>query len=153
MIGEKMEEKFPEVPARPGIKGVHLDAKKTSVQLQKVIEGEVIQKDGRTYLEFDPAVMQATVSADVCGWEAEIYIDAVQWGRRDDGSMTVKVHLAGCSNSWVGGLVTAAAIAGSSLVLQQATASPILPAARHYVPVLNAEDRNKLKDIPVWTKV
>lgn len=150
---KKISERFHKLPEKIGFNGIHLDLYDVSIQTQKVIEGHVVHEDERSYFEFDPGSVRATLPATFNAAHIDILVDALQWGRRDDGSMTFKIDVSTSSNWFVDQAVKVIVAAGSTLLFKQATSSPILPPESKSIPAFNSEMLHKIKDIPNWNKV
>ncbi|WP_420421839.1 hypothetical protein [Simkania sp.] len=150
---QKLRERFPKIPEKKGFKGVHVDLCDASILVGKVLEGEVVQEEDRTCLEFKSDAVKATVPATFNGAHLDFHIDILQWGRREDGSMTIKIDVSTGSSWFVDQAVKVIVVAFSTAKLGQATHTPILPPESKSIPIFNSRQLERTKDIIKWEKV
>lgn len=150
---QKIRERFPNTREQRSYKGIQVDLKEAFIRIGNVIEGEVVQKGDRTYLEFGAKVIRAMVPATFQKAHLNFYVDILQWGRREDGSMTVKIDVSTNSNWFVDKAVKAIVVGISTAALGQATHAPILPPEGKSIPILNLEKLELIKNFLFWEKI
>jgi hypothetical protein len=150
---QKIREQFPNTREQPSFKGIQVDLKEASIRIGNVVEGKVVQEGDRTYLEFGAEVMRATIPATFQGAHLDFYVDILQWGRREDGSMTVKIDVSTNSNWFVDKAVKAIVVGISTAALGQATHAPILPPEGRSISILNSEKLELIKNFLFCKKI